>query len=275
MKNFSKLIKESVTAEINNMLNDYYQQSLLNERLGDKMSAHWDNAKTMVGNVGRGLTGQTTKTMVDANQYSQAKDQQRTNKKDNKKLLKIQSTVNTRFNQKIAPLLQRYGVDANSVLQTMNNAIANNMKNVTNPNMENYRKPKDGGQQQGQEQTNNTNQPVQQIGGQQQTVTNQETQQQTTVNKPVETTNMGGQQTQQQNNGQQKSSNPQSAVVNQQQQTTNSGGQNKVQPTNKKKKVVKQQQQSTPANQQSVVTNPQNPVSTNNTVKGKKIQSQQ
>ena len=140
---FKKTVKNSVSNEIYNMLHESYEKSI-NERLDDKMSARWDNVKTGVGNIGRAITGQDTKTMVDVNAHSQKMNQSRANKKSNAKLQKVQKRVNRRFDSNIAPILQRSGVESSGVKQELNKAIAANMKDDTTPNMEASRKPKGG-----------------------------------------------------------------------------------------------------------------------------------
>jgi len=142
---YLRLMKESVTREINSMLNESLDQAL-NERLDDKLGAYWQNVKTGVGNVGRTITGQNTKTMVDANHYSQQKDKQRAAKSSNKKLVKVQNTVGKRFQARIAPLLNQHGIDSTKILQAMNTAIQQNMQTVQNVDMNASRRDKETGQ---------------------------------------------------------------------------------------------------------------------------------
>ena len=148
---FLKMVQESVSKEILGMLNE-----------------NWlDKADAMRRNIGAGITGRDK---IDSAAYSKAKDQQRTNKRSNDKLRKIQGAVNARFQSKIAPLLSKYGVDSNSVLQAINSAIQQNMKNDSKVDINSYRKvtPLAGGQNnKGNNQGNNTggNNAVNNTGG--------------------------------------------------------------------------------------------------------------
>ena len=150
---FLKMVRESVQNEIKEMLNETNQKSL-DEALTDKMVAHWNNAKTAVKNAGHVMANNDDKrkNFVDANVYSQQQNQYRADQKSDKKLQKAQNLVNKRFQSKIAPVLAQYGIDTNNVLQAMNTAIVQNMKNTAKPTIDGARR--DATQQTPQAKTN-------------------------------------------------------------------------------------------------------------------------
>jgi len=167
---FLKMVQESVTKEIYNMLNESFENSL-NERFDDKVSAGWQNVKTGVGNIGREIMGQDKKEKIDVNAYSQGKNQARKNAKSNKKLQQVKNKTTRRFQSTIAPILAKHGVDSSGVLKSMTSAIDQNMNKNTTVDMESYRKPKRN-QEQGTSQPQTTQSP-------QQTQVTQDTPQQT------------------------------------------------------------------------------------------------
>ena len=136
-KEYMKMVRESVKTQFDDFLIETHRNAM-NERLDDKISGHWNNAKTIVGNIGRGLTGREKKSTVDVNAYSQAKDKFRKGQKSNKQLEKVKALVNKRFLSNIAPLLTQHNINYNGVAKALNNAIDKNMIAVNNPNMQDH-----------------------------------------------------------------------------------------------------------------------------------------